>query len=134
MRGDAYESKRLISRAHDCALTEMAAFVDEQEHFTHLSQQTEVLNHAHTTSGRICKGREVNLGPLVGSTGGFGPRYPRCPLLLYIQCDLFQLQELSYLRSCRLQTLRYQRATTMAHCQSWARINTAKNAQAADAS
>ena len=65
------------ARARDCVLTEMAAFVDEQEHFTYLSQQTEESNHAHTTSGRIRKGRDIDLGSLVGSTGGFGPRSGR---------------------------------------------------------
>jgi hypothetical protein len=50
----------------------MAAFVDGQEHFTRLSQQqTEESNHAYTRSGRILKGRDIDLGPLVGSTRGF---------------------------------------------------------------
>ena len=31
----------------------MASFIDRQEHFTHLSQQTEELNYACTTSGRM---------------------------------------------------------------------------------
>ena len=49
----------------------MAAFVDGQEHFTHLSQQTEESNHTYTTSGRMRKGRDLDLGPLVGSARGF---------------------------------------------------------------
>jgi len=40
--------------------------VDGQEHFMRLSQQ-----HAYTTSGRIHEGRDIDLGPLVGSTRGF---------------------------------------------------------------
>jgi len=57
--------------ARDCALAQMAAFVDGQEHFTHLS--SEESNHAYTTSRRIRKGRDLDLGPLVGVRGRFGP-------------------------------------------------------------
>jgi len=49
----------------------MASFVNGEEHFTHLPQQTEESNHACTTSGRIREGRDIDLGPLVGSTRGF---------------------------------------------------------------
>jgi len=62
------------ARARDCALTQMAVFVDGQEHFTHLVQQTEESNHTYTTSGRMRKGRDLDLGPLVGSTRGFRTR------------------------------------------------------------
>jgi hypothetical protein len=62
------------ARARDCALTQMAAFVDGQEHFTQISQQTEESHHAYATSGRMRKGRDLDLGPLVGSTRGFRTR------------------------------------------------------------
>jgi len=63
----------------DCTLTQMAVFVDGQEHFTHLLQQAKESNHAYTTSGRIRKGRDFDLGPLVRSTRKFRTR-ERAPM------------------------------------------------------
>jgi hypothetical protein len=59
------------ARARDCALTQMVAFLDGQEHFNHLSQQHEESNQAYATSGQMRKGMFLDPGPLVGSTRGF---------------------------------------------------------------
>ena len=61
------------ARARDCALTEMVAFVDGKSTLRTFPSNPKS-RITHTTSGLICKGKDVNLGPLVGSTGGFGPR------------------------------------------------------------
>jgi hypothetical protein len=52
----------------------MAAFVDGQEHFLHVLQHSEdhvSENQPYTTSGRMRKGKDIDLGPLVGSMRGF---------------------------------------------------------------
>ena len=58
----------------------MAAFVDGQEHFIHLVQQNEEEHQTYAMSGRIRKGKDIDLGPLVGRTRGFRTkeRVPMC--------------------------------------------------------
>ena len=46
----------------------MAAFVDGQEHFMHLIQDE---HQTYAMSGQIRKGKDIDLGPLVGRTRGF---------------------------------------------------------------
>jgi len=52
----------------------MAAFVDGQEHFLRIPQHNEECvseNQPYTVSGSMRKGKDIDLGPLVGSVRGF---------------------------------------------------------------
>jgi hypothetical protein len=56
----------------------MAAFVNEQEHFMRITSPRKPRRQI-THIGRVCKGRDIDLGPLVGSMKGF-PTRERVPM------------------------------------------------------